>query len=401
MSHRNAQPAFTLIELLAVIAIIGILIALLLPAVQAARESARRLQCGSQLSQVGIAIKHYEQAHGVLPMGTTNETGPIRNVPIGNHMGWIPRILPYMEQTPLYESIDFHKSVYDPANQPAWVGAKPRILGCPSDGNYGSQNSSYMACSGGTETPINIDNNGVFFLNSKLRSRDIPDGTSNTIWVGEAPIFNNISRDNDYRKTKYILPEPGENEDDIEETDDTFFSYYDAGSYVYGGLGWMSGTPGTIRNTGNPLNTFVGPFSNWPMPFQGESYRSAGLNLDTFPWSEEARQGNSQYGEDMMGYDFMYDNTLVSTDESAEFDPMELDEKDEAAEQIVPPDPAKIWAKELPGQYKVGGYGSYHTGCVNFLFGDGSMRNISKMVDQSVLQNMGNRADGQIIDGSL
>ena len=102
-----------------------------------------------------------------------------------------------------------------------------------------------------------------------------------------------------------------------------------------------------------------------------------------------------------MNENFMSDDSLVTTDESAEFDPAELDEENETAEQVLPPDPAKIWAKELPGQYKVGGYGSHHTGCVNFLFGDGSMRNIGEMVDQSVLQNMGNRADRQIIDGLL
>ena len=364
MSHRNIQPAYTLIEILVVIAIVGILIALLLPAVQAAREAARRLQCGSQMTQIGIATKQYEQAHGVLPMGTVNETGPIRNVPLGNHMGWISRILPYMEQIPLYEQIDFNKGVYDPVNQQVWASPKPIILSCPSDGNgYGNRHSSFMACSGGVETPIDIDNNGVFFLNSKLRSRDISDGTSNTIWFGEAPIFQDINNESRYYSLKYILPEPEEyNAETDDEDDENIDGHYFAGltnSYVYGGLGWMSGTPGTIRNTGNPLNTFVGPFSNWPMPF------AENLSIDPMGMSDES------------------------------------DEADEALESllnVLPSDPASVWGKELPGQYQVGGYGSYHTGVVNFLFGDGSLQCVGKTVDLTVLQNMGNRSDGQIIE---
>jgi len=393
MSHRNAQPAFTLIELLAVIAIIGILIALLLPAVQAAREAARRMQCGSQLSQLGLAVKQYEQAHGVLPMGTVNDTGPIRNVPIGNHIGWIPRILPYMEQTPLYERIDFSKGVYDPANQPVWVAQKPRILGCPSDGSWGSLNSSYMACSGGTETPIDTDNRGVFFLNSKLRSRDIPDGTSNTIWIGEATIFQDILTNTEsrygYGSKIFVLPEPeeAENADEVSgKTDEELFTWHDSNKYVYGGLGWMSGTPGTIRNTGNPINTFVGPFSNWPMPFRGND-----LNTQNFPWSREAQKAVAPPIYGGMGMGGMSGQDWV----------VEEDDENDETDSTTKPDPLKVWAKELPGQYKVGGYGSNHTGGANFLFGDGSMKLISNTVDLTVLQNMGHRNSGQVFDGVL
>ncbi|MCL2119205.1 MAG: DUF1559 domain-containing protein [Planctomycetaceae bacterium] len=420
MSHRNTHPAFTLIELLAVIAIIGILIALLLPAVQAAREAARRLQCGSQLTQLGLAVKQYEQAHGVLPMGTVNDSGPIRNVPIGNHIGWIPRILPYMEQTPLYEHIDFSKGVYDPVNQPVWVSQKPRILGCPSDGSYGSLNSSYMACSGGTETPVDVDNRGVFFLNSKLRSRDIPDGTSNTIWIGESPIFQNISFDNEssrYGLVRYVQPEPDEDENADNESDETngeWSSWRNPDEYVYGGLGWMSGTPGTIRNTGNPINTFVGPFSNWPMPFEegtrsyswyGSSSSADTLNTTVFPWSKEALQTANPQSDGEMA--FAMDELATSDEDDADLSnegdvDQEEDIKDSATgveEGVSLPDPLKIWAKELPGQYKVGGYGSHHTGGANFLFGDGGMRLISNSIDLTVLQNLGHRDSGQVVDG--
>jgi len=423
MKKHNAQPAFTLIELLAVIAIIGVLIALLLPAVQAAREAARRLQCSSHLTQLGLAARQYEQAHGVLPMGTTNATGPIRNVPIGDHIGWIPRILPYMEQVPLYERIDFSKGVYDPANQPVWASRKPPILSCPSCGGaYGSIHPSYMACSGGAETPIDTDNRGVFFLNSRLRSRDIPDGTSNTIWIGEATVFQEVPISNDYNRyysKKFILPDPDEDkagEQDEDETDMGWNSWRIPGQYVYGGLGWMSGTPGTIRNTGNPLNTYVGPFSNWPMPLEGN-----GLNTATFPWTEEAidtfNQQNTRetplwQSRPSRGEEYSSSGTQTTSDESTMTETeddvliVEEDERIEVLEEeeiISPPkpDPLKIWAKDLPGQYKVGGYGSNHTGGANFVFGDGSLRFISNSVELTVLQNMGNRNSGQVMDGSL
>ena len=426
MSHRNTQLGFTLIELLAVIALIGVLIALLLPAVQAAREAARRLQCSSHLLQVGLALKQYEQAQGVLPMGTVNDKGPIRNVPIGNHIGWLPRILPHLEQMPLYERIDFSKDCYDPVNQPVWASQKPRILSCPSDGNSWSLNPSYMACSGGTETPIDTDNNGVFFLNSKLRSRDIPDGTSNTIWVGESQILQNINFNDAsprWGSVKYIPPEPDEAEaDDAEEADaeEEWFSYRDASQYVFGGLGWMSGTPGTIRNTGNPINTFVGPFSNWPMPFEGESgggysysyYRGGGsstptLNTQNFPWVKEAFGEADESDEDMMsgmGMVWLEDETDDEEEADAE-DATGIDDviANEIADDETTPqaDPLKVWAKELPGQYKVGGFGSFHTGGANFLFGDGNVILVSSTIDLPVLQNLGKRASGQVLNDGL
>ncbi len=398
MSSKTNRPAFTLLELLAVIAIIGILIALLLPAVQAAREAARKYQCQNNLMQIGLALKQYEQTYRRLPMGTTNPTGPIRNVPIGDHMGWLPRILPYIEQIPLYERIDFGKSVYDPANQPVWASGTPRFLCCPSDGNSGwggkSNVSSYAACHGGTEMPIDADNNGVFFLNSKMRSRDIPDGLSNTIWIGETLILDagHINRDKSdyyYRSLKIILPEaetPEDSADDDEdEPDDSFVwnSSGNAGTYRYASLGWMSGTPGTIRNTGNPINTYVGPFTAGPWPFSEDGTP----DTNTFPWCDEIPRSDNIGMGMMMGDMSSFDVEEISDEND---DEIEVDETAEPQQQ-----PSDIWAKELPEQYKVGGFGSYHTSGANFLFGDGTVQFIGTTIDLSVFNKMGNRNDSQ------
>jgi len=334
------KRAFTLVELLVVIAIIGMLIALLLPAVQAAREAARRMQCSVHLMQLGIAVKNYEQSFGLLPPGTVNESGPIRNVPLGNHMGWIPRLLPFLEQSALYGKIDFDKGVYDPENRDAWLFQPPVTFRCPSDGGWSWRWSrtpeipdsplpvNYMACHSSTETPIDADNDGVFFLNSKLRSRDIPDGISNTIFFGEANIFNDgqIGQDTRPMGRQFILPEDAE------------------GPFVDGGLGWMSGTPGTLRNTGNKPNVYVGPFSNWAMPKEV----LAQLKIEA--------------------------------------------EDSEAKPAFLP----ETWAEEVPGQFLVGGFGAYHSsGVTNFVFGDGSVHALSADITPTVFRQLGSRRSSE------
>ena len=214
------RPArgFTLIELLVVIAIIAVLIALLLPAVQQAREAARRSSCKNNMMQLGLALQNYEMSHERLPPGSVNATGPIKSEAAGYHMGWIVQILPYLDQRNVYQKIDFSVGVYDPKNTgaaaPAVVAGAPDgvpdagpgagapvapvfdssiggptmvqlpVLSCPSDSGS-SGPSSYAGCHHDVEAPIDVDNNGVLFLNSNVRFEDIPDGMSNTLFVGE------------------------------------------------------------------------------------------------------------------------------------------------------------------------------------------------------------------------
>jgi prepilin-type N-terminal cleavage/methylation domain-containing protein len=95
MEHR--KRGFTLVELLVVIAIIGILVGLLLPAVQSAREAARRMSCTNNMVQLGIATHNFEFAYEHLPAGTINPTGPIRTEEKGQHVGYLVALLPYVD----------------------------------------------------------------------------------------------------------------------------------------------------------------------------------------------------------------------------------------------------------------------------------------------------------------
>jgi prepilin-type N-terminal cleavage/methylation domain-containing protein/prepilin-type processing-associated H-X9-DG protein len=125
----RGRIGFTLVELLVVIAIIGILVALLLPAVQAAREAARRMQCGNNLKQIGLALHNYESAYRVWP---AHSSFPIPGPGYQNPRGsWITRILPYVEQDGLYKLYNQNVNWHDLANEPA-VKSKLPLVCCPS-----------------------------------------------------------------------------------------------------------------------------------------------------------------------------------------------------------------------------------------------------------------------------
>ncbi|MEY4568013.1 MAG: Type secretion system protein precursor [Planctomycetota bacterium] len=186
------KHGFTLVELLVVIAIIGILVGLLLPAVQAAREAARRCTCANNLAQMGLAIHNFEFAAEHLPAGVIDDKGPIRNEPVGKHISWTVQILPYLEQSALYKELDQSVGIYAPSNA---VVRKVSIatFQCPSSPDYRSSGdaetgfglSTYAAIHHDAESPIDVDNNGTFYLNSRTKFSDILDGTTNTLFVGE------------------------------------------------------------------------------------------------------------------------------------------------------------------------------------------------------------------------
>src|SRR5262249_49123343 len=129
------RAGFTLIELLTVVGLIAVLIALLLPAVQSAREAARRTQCASNLLQLGVAMGTYASTHGVLPPGVVEPKGPIVYASRGYHMGWAVQILPFIDQQNRYRHVDFRRGVYAAENSTVF-GNTLGLLICPS-GRFG------------------------------------------------------------------------------------------------------------------------------------------------------------------------------------------------------------------------------------------------------------------------
>lgn len=129
MIRQRLRQGMTLIELLVVIAIIGILTGILLPAVQAVRESSRRIQCVNNMRQIGLATLNFEHTHGVFPASGWTTAGP--GNPAGKYVGWRPLILPYAEQKNLEQLYDFSQNWWEGTNSTA--AAVPVLLfQCPS-----------------------------------------------------------------------------------------------------------------------------------------------------------------------------------------------------------------------------------------------------------------------------
>lgn len=207
MLISRTRRGFTLIELLVVIAIIAILVALLLPAVQQAREAARRSDCKNKLKQVDLALHNYHDMHNMLPSGRFHSG-------IGTYRwGWMPMILPQIDQGPLFEQLDFHVNGWQNGNYDFFKKPMPMFL-CPSDAlsqeireeegfaaptwilaqsDYAAVIGDYRNSTGVGQTPsygnVGYGNNRVRGVIGRwgwaARFRDVTDGLSNTFFLGE------------------------------------------------------------------------------------------------------------------------------------------------------------------------------------------------------------------------
>ncbi len=188
---RRSRQGFTLIELLVVIAIIAVLISLLLPAVQSAREAARRAQCVNNLKQIGLAMHNYHQALGSFPMAVTRAFSDVGVQTDWGTLGAQALMLPYLEQQPLYMSINFNWNLWqglgNVINQTAWR-TRVNSYECPSDGLVGQDNTNSYFGSVGTTVGFrnNANSRGIFSFSRTIGLQDVTDGSSNTICYSEA-----------------------------------------------------------------------------------------------------------------------------------------------------------------------------------------------------------------------
>ena len=270
--EKRAGGGFTLVELLVVIGIIAILVALLLPAVQAAREAARRTSCKNNLRQIGLALHNYQGACRSLPPGwigvdpATGEPNP-EGLP---GWGWAARILPQLEKENMSHSlVNLNLPISDPSNQTARVTTLAVYL-CPTDlgklvwelddedGNgvlVDLPKSNYAGVFGTfdiEDAPAAGD--GVFFHNSRVRFAHISDGLSNTLMVGERSSFLGYSTwtgvvpNGEEAMDRIVgicdLP-PNPNPDDYDEEGemDDFSSYHATGTqfvFADGSIQWIA-----------------------------------------------------------------------------------------------------------------------------------------------------------------
>ncbi len=227
MTARSLRHAFSMIEMLVVITIIGFLLAILLPAIGSARESARRAQCLSNLHQLGVATYSYEATNKTLPPGAISRMYPQDPTHPYTFYRWsaLASLLPYMDLESLHKLLDINLPIYMPGpgypiadrNQVGVAQSIPTFL-CPSDSGQRPLTkfapTNYVFCSGsgaGGGTPFHSD--GMFFVNSTTKFAHLTNGASHTVAVSESLLgadtpfspsagFTSISPERNY---KFVL----------------------------------------------------------------------------------------------------------------------------------------------------------------------------------------------------
>jgi type II secretory pathway pseudopilin PulG len=234
----RSRPAFSLFELLVLLALLALLFALLVPAIAKVRQAANRAQSQNNLKQLALAVHNYHDTYNLLPPG--NDT---------NNFATAAKLLPYIEQQNLYQAIDFKKPVTDKANE-AIRKTVVKVFLSPDDpqmtvNDFGPTNYLFNAGS----KPALADNDGVFYQDSKLKITEIPDGTSNTLMIGETLKGDGMKKEPDLRRQYVLL-----GKDDLKDLKaESGVEDFKAGKHLAGDrcASWMDGRflQGTFTGT--------------------------------------------------------------------------------------------------------------------------------------------------------
>lgn len=263
MHNQKRSAGFTLVELLVVIAIIGILVALLLPAVQAAREAARRMQCGNNMKQIGLALHNYHDTYRVLAPSCLNPGSNLSNnfVPAGqirNVTGYL-LLLPFMEQQPLHDQIDFSLPTGEADWQSVGGGGTQTVLHnvivpgyrCPSDvpnkdpHTYATQNM--YTITNATRVSYGFVHDDYEYQKAEVYARD-PDPTRSIFGQNGAAVLNHIK--DGTANTLMMIETPFKKEGC--GTTYCFGPYLQAYVHTHFITPWRRGINENYNNTGSP-----------------------------------------------------------------------------------------------------------------------------------------------------
>ncbi len=370
------RGAFTLVELLVVMAIIAVLVALFLPAVNSAREAARRTSCSNNTHQIALATLNFESAYGYFPPTRTLEFLDSNGNPLSNAVGaakaasggaWgtFARILPFMEESAIYKTIDFSHAngSFDlPGTSIPLHEVRIGSYMCPSEQNdtLATLNASYpgnYAVNMGTwflyDPGTNAGGNGAFFCNSQLTPGSFTDGMSKTLMIGEVKAYT---------------------------------------AAVTGTNGSYNATTGAT-NPAMPVTTLAEIGTTNIAPDQIAGMLPAGGSPGTAPFSKlgptlQANEGHVEWGSGRsleVGFTTTFTpNTVVPYTDSNGVN-YDVDWNNATEGSLTVPTFGPITAR------------SYHINGVNVAYMDGSVHFVSNLVDWATWQSLSTRAGGEVL----
>jgi prepilin-type N-terminal cleavage/methylation domain-containing protein/prepilin-type processing-associated H-X9-DG protein len=298
---RPNRSGFTLIEALVTISIIGVLVALLLPAVQAARESSRRIHCASNLKQLALACHNYVDLHGTLPIGIPRmyDSDPALNFYAESQSIFVS-MLGQLDQQPLFNAANFSRSIFASANSTIFATGL-EVLMCPSDPSIGTEVefpffedplkerirfASYGGCTGvwyadlsNYPDPVNparaAQINGVFTADRGIAFAEITDGTSQTMLLSERA--HGLLTGDDFRywhwwadavsvDTRFWTIFPLNPFRKIPDTHETYSSAYkSAASSFHASGAYFAFADGSVRFVKDSINSWAADDTGYPV----------------------------------------------------------------------------------------------------------------------------------------